>query len=234
MPIYRRCAMSVVTISRQFGSESSVIAHHVAELLGYSCLDRAILSEVSQRAHISEQEVERYDEKGPKPLERLFTKIFGTPSGTYITAGAGGYYTEMMMVPSAPDMIDTSWFPDGEEILSTTQEVIRGAARWGRTVIVGRGSQALLGNGPDTLHVRLVAPLEFRIGLIAKREGIGSDQALRLVQQVDLDRKRYIYEHYRVDWEDCGLYHMVINTKRTGMDGAAELIASAATRIDRK
>jgi len=49
--------VAVITISRQFGAEGLAVARRAAKLLGYKCLDRAIVAEVARMADVSEKEL---------------------------------------------------------------------------------------------------------------------------------------------------------------------------------
>ena len=55
------------------------------------------------------------------------------------------------------------------------RDIIIAAATSGHVVIVGRGSQVLLADRRDVLHVRVIAPLELRVAYAARREGLDID-----------------------------------------------------------
>lgn len=223
--------MAIITISREFGSEGLAVARRTAELLGYSCLDRGLVAEVSRMADVSEQEVERYDEKGQGFVADLLSRVFLGRSAGYPVYAWGGECAEMMAAPALLySDLEQSQALCRDDIISLIEHVIRAAADRGDVVIVGRGAQVVLADRPDTLHVRVVAPLSFRCHRIAEREGVGLKEAMALVQQTDRDRARYLRQYYRVDWGDSTLYHMTINAERTGVDLAARLIAGAAAR----
>ena len=222
--------MRVITISRQLGSEGLPVARRVAEVLGYQCLDRAIVSETARMSDIPEGEVERHDERGQNLIERVLTHIFGGPSSAYSLGAMGGEFGVAMVPPAMLNEIAQSRIPDREDIISTIEDIIKTAARRGSVVIIGRGSQALLKDGAEVLHVRLMAPPEVRIQRIAAQEGISEEEAGNLIRETDQSRERYIRQHYGVDWEDAGLYHLIVNTGRTGVEMAARVIAEAARR----
>ena len=218
--------MAVITISREFGSEGLSVARRTAELLGYSCLDRGLVAEVSRMADVSEQEVERYDERGQGFMGDLLTRVFMGRSGGYPLYAWGGECAEMMVAPALLySDLEQSRAAGRDDIISMIEQVIRAAADRGDVVIVGRGAQVILADRPDTLHVRVVAPLLFRCQRIAAREGVGLAEARELVRRVDRDRARYLRQYYQVDWGDSTLYHLTLNPSRTGTDLAARLIA---------
>ncbi|OGG56481.1 MAG: hypothetical protein A3F84_15745 [Candidatus Handelsmanbacteria bacterium RIFCSPLOWO2_12_FULL_64_10] len=222
--------MAVITISRQFGSAGLAVARRTAERLGYSCLDRTIVTDVARLANVSEQEIEKHDERGQSLFERLLTGIFGSPSEAYPFRALSGVPAGVVGVPPLIEGLERYRMPNRTDVLSLIEQVIRSAAGRGNVVIVGRGSQALLADWPEALHVRLVAPLEVRCRRIAEQEGIGLEEAMALIQATDRSRERYIRQHYGVDWEDPDLYHLMVNTGRIGAALAAEIISDAAAQ----
>jgi len=222
--------VAIITISREFGSEGLAVARRAAQRLGYLCLDRTIVTDVARLADVSEQEIEKHDERGQGLFERLLTGIFGDPSEARPFGALVGVPAGMVGVSPRIERLERNPMPTRKDILSLTEQVIRATARRGNAVIVGRGSQALLADWPEALHVRLVAPIEFRCQRIAEQEGIDPEEAMALIRETDRNRERYILQRYGVDWEDPDLYHLTVNTGRTGTALAAGLIADAAAQ----
>ena len=196
---------------------------------GYACLDRTLVAQVARIADLPEKEVQGYDEKGQGTIADLFSRLFVGTSERYPVYAYSGGYPEVMIAPGAMHE-GSERAPDRRDLVSITEQVVRAATERGKVVIVGRGGQAILSSWPDVLHVRLIAPLVFRCRRIAEREGINPEAARSLIQRTDRDRARYIRQHYNVDWEDRNLYHLTVNTERTGVERAARLIAGAAER----
>jgi cytidylate kinase len=62
--------MAIITISRESGARGNLIAHALADKLGYRYVDREALHEVSVEYGIREEEFEHIYEQAPGPLER--------------------------------------------------------------------------------------------------------------------------------------------------------------------
>lgn len=224
--------MAVITISRQFGSEGLAVARRAAELLGYSCLDKALVADVARAADIPERLVERYDEKGQGFIENLLRRAFLSHSPPYVW---GGEYVGMPDDPGPQHgEPERCWTPVRDDILSLTELVIRVAADRGNVIVVGRSSQVILADRRDTLHVRVIAPINVRCQRIAERYDVDLEEAMTLIHRKDQDKVRYLRQYYDVDWEESNLYHLIINTERTGVELAARLIAGGVTFIDTK
>lgn len=224
--------MAIITISRQLGTDALAVARRTAALLRYTCLDQELVERTAQRAEIPVQEVEQYDERGQGLVSRIMELFFGVyhvPHPRYVWGGES-------LCGTLPSVLNQSDFRriyllDREEIISAIEKDIWDRADQGDVVIVGRGAQALLADRSDTLHVRLVAPLNFRWRCVAKNRRITRQEALEFIHKTDQNRRRYIRQNYGIDWDDSAFYHLIINMAQTGVELAAQLIASAAARI---
>lgn len=111
-------------------------------------------------------------------------------------------------------------------------ETILSLGAHGECVIVGRGAVQIL-PAETTLRVRLVAPLEDRITVIAERFGIPRAEALRQVETTDRDRIRFIKDHFLKDPTDPHQYDLFLNSSRWSVADSADLIIEALHRQQR-
>jgi cytidylate kinase len=79
-----------------------------------------------------------------------------------------------------------------QRIRKTVEKVIRSFAYQGYAVIVGRAGVAITRDHPNALHVRLTAPLEWRVSEISRIHGIPEAQALRTATEIDAKRTKLI------------------------------------------
>ncbi len=134
------------------------------------------------------------------------------------------------------------WLQECLEALSTAPTVSEDAyarrlarvllalAAHGECVIVGRGAAQVL-PAVTTLRVRLVAPLEARIAVIGRRLGVGQEEAARWVAATDLERSRFVRDHFRKDPGDPHLYDLVLNAARFSPAECAAFIVEALHRV---
>ena len=61
----------IITISRMFGSGGSDVAARVAEELGWSLLDNAVVDSVAERLGVSAAEVSSMEDRVPSLVERI-------------------------------------------------------------------------------------------------------------------------------------------------------------------
>lgn len=113
--------------------------------------------------------------------------------------------------------------------IEAVERVIHELAEEGRVVIVGRGGQVILRGHPDTLHVRIIAPLDVRVERLAASKSISPRAALAQIKASDRTRRLYFQKFYQVDWEDPSLYDLIINTARIAPASAVGLIRQVLT-----
>jgi len=204
----------LITISREYGAGGAEVARLVAEALGWRLVDNELLDRIAARAGLSPDDVKDREERVPGFVERLArTLVAATP--------------ELFPPPQAEGTV-----PKLQEIdlVRITESVVAEVASEGRVVLVGRAAAAVLASERDALHVRLVAPKEFRINAVANRLGIAPGEAEKILEETDRARARYHRQYYQRDSRDPVGYHMVLNTAALGVDGAARLVVAAVKR----
>lgn len=100
-------------------------------------------------------------------------------------------------------------------------------AAQGEAVLIGRGAGFILPR-ESTLHVRMIAPLEERIGYMSERLRLPRDEAAEQVRSGDARRHEFISTHFHRNPEDVHQYDLLLNASQLGEDVSAELIAQAA------
>lgn len=211
-------AMRAVTISREYGSGGGEIAARLAKRLGWRLVDHEVVTQIAQQLGVEERDAEAHDEHAEGWVMQFFT--------TMQTVGP------MVALPS-----NYTFPPNDASYTRALRDIVLGATKAGHSVIIGRGSQMILRDRLDTLHVRIFAPLAQRIAYVAQRESLAPDAAQRRIQQKDLDRRRYLAATYHHTPDEATLYDLVLNTGAIDLDGCVDLImralANRATRVNK-
>jgi cytidylate kinase len=220
--------MGVITVSREYGSDGRSVAQKAADLLGYLCMNKDLLVEVANEAQVPVSEAERFDERPEHPAMRVIRK-FLTPGHPEAITGLSEYeWCVTATVPELTSQTDSGFpLPDEEAFVNITREVITRLAERDNVVLVGRGGQVLLRDQPATLHLRVIAPIDYRIQVVMEREDLESDVAAKRIRRMDEYRKRYLKRHYGIAWDTAENYHLTLNTGQTGIEGAASIVAEA-------
>jgi cytidylate kinase len=162
----------IVTISREFGCPSKSIA-----LLLTDHLNRLSHEPAEQKWKFINKEVV---EEAAHKLD-----INSVDMNYLISSGQKGLIEDFL----------TSFSPvyaSNRKIVKTLNDVIRTIADRGHIVFVGRGSVAILQGYQNTLHIRLQAPLEWRVRNIAESRGCNEVDALKLTKEIDRKRTALI------------------------------------------
>lgn len=203
--------MPTLTISRLYGSGGSEIAALVAKKLGWSLLDNAVVDAVAARMGLTVAEVRDREERVPSLVERL------------TSAMAMGSQEWASPIAEAKR-------PTDEQLIDVTRHIIEEAIARGPLVVVGRGTQEMLAEREDTLHVFCYAPRKALIARTMKRESVSAEEAARLVDNTNKERDQWVRLHWERDRRAHENYDLSVNTERLGIEGAADLIVSAAKR----
>lgn len=206
--------MRAITISREYGSGGGEVAARLAGKLGWRLVDHEVVVQVARALGVTVAEATTYDEHAEGLGGRILRSL---QSMTFVAPVATGD------LPIGQD-------DESQRYQSALHLVVQSAVDEGNAVIVGRGSQVLLGNRRDVLHARIVAPPEQRVEYVATREGLAANDARARIELKDRDRARYLQANYHQLPSDAHLYDIVVNTGVLGIDNAVELLALALER----
>jgi cytidylate kinase len=202
----------LITISRQYGAGGSELAALVAGRLGWRVVDNELIERVAARAGLTPEDEAQREERVSTFIERLARTVVAATPELVVPPEAGG---------TAPTLSE-------EDLVRITEHVVEEIAAEGRVVLVGRAAPAVLAQERDAIHVKVVAPRDWRLQVIARRLGVSPEEAATLTDETDRNRARYHRQHYRRDWADPANYHLVLNTAALGMEGAAEVVVARA------
>ncbi|MGH7559730.1 MAG: AAA family ATPase [Gemmatimonadales bacterium] len=204
----------LITISRQFGAGGAEVARRVAAELGWRVVDNELLDRIAERAGLPPEEVADREETAPGFIERLARALARSAPETF-----------------PPTAEEPPPEPAESHLVRVTETVVAEMAAESRVVLVGRAGAAVLGRSQDVLHVKVVAPLRYRIEEVARRGDTDLKGAEHLIRESDGNRVRYHKQYYQRDWNDASNYHMVLNTEALGLDGVTGLIVGRAKAL---
>ena len=216
--------MTVITISRQYGSKGTEIAERVCKLLGYKFVDKQIIAQAANEAGVPGGRVVEFNEQ--HSLMRSFVDRLLYP---------GPHVVAQVVVTSSGDGENgrlTVEELDKAECLNLVRSAIHAVYQEGNVVIVGRGGQAVLQTMPGVLHVRTVAPMPIRLLNIQKQIDVGLEEAYRLAMRQDKKTAGYLSQVFGIEVDDPMLYHLVINTGKLSVEQAAQMIVGSVETIE--
>ena len=185
----------IFTIGREYGSGGHEIGKRLAYDLGINFYDKEIIDETSKKYGYAPKVMEKFDEKPTSGLAYIMT--------TDVTGTIQPLSTQVYIAQC-----------------NTIKEIAKNES----CVFVGRCSNYVLRDFDNVINIFVHAPIDSRIERIEERQNLPADKALDLI--IKTDKKRASYYNYYTDlkWSASQSYNLCIDTSKTGIDGAVELI----------
>ena len=192
---------TIICISREFGSGGREVGQQLSKKLGIPFYDKEILARVAQESDMSEEFVKNHEENA------VYSHIINVPIGHRFP----GVDTEEIMTP--------------EKLFMIQAHVIHELAAENESCIfVGRCADVVLKDHENCYSFFIHSPLEERIKRIVETEHVTERQAKKMIKQTDWERSSYHNYYTKQKWGDPGNYDLMINSARTGIQKAVEII----------
>jgi len=196
--------MAVITISKEFGTESERVASALAEKLGYEYIGKNLVAKIAKELHISESEAETFHKTSQSRILRFVDR-----------------YT-CSIVQKVVDREHGCL--DDKNYYEVTKNLVENVYEAGDAIILGWGGQCLLKGKPDTLHVRLIKDNDLKINEIMKSQNLSQKAAKDFIDREEGDLKAYIKHYFKEDWNAAHLYDLVIDMGKTPVEKAVDMI----------
>ena len=196
----------IITISREFGSGGRSIGKLVAEQLGYVFYDKALVERIAKESGYAEDFIERRGEDATSKSSFLFN----------LSRSGGGGFDGM---PAITDKLYVIQY-----------NTIKKLAEESPCVIVGRCSDYILRNEPDSLHVFIHADAEFRARRIVEIYGERDNAPLKRVEEKDKKRQVYYKNYTGRIWGMSENFDLCLNSGKIGIEKCAEIIVGLAKK----
>lgn len=203
--------MSVITISRQFGTGGIELTKLLSRKLGYKFYAKEIIQEIAAKLGLDPKIVAQYQEQ------------FAFRSNWEVTSFAGRL-----------DFSSTKHVP-GKKYLEAASEIIKKFAAQDNVIILGSGGQCILKDHPRAFHFRIVADLATRLNHIRSDyrrvpQEIPTTKMLEhRINNMDQLRRTFIRKHFKVNLDNPHLYHAVFNLTPLGRERICELICQVVS-----
>ena len=194
---------SIITISREFGSGGREIGRILSQQLDIPFYDKELLELASKESGICEELFVKNDESYTNSF------LFSLVMGNYPVSADGRIN---------PDL------PLNHKIFLAQFDTIRKIAEKGPCVIVGRCADYVLKAHPNVVNFFLTGNMPEKKARILKRYDIEKNKAEDFIKKTDKRRASYYNYYTDLKWGNASNYDLCINTSKTGIDGAVELM----------
>ena len=196
--------MSVITISKEFATDSESLASVLAEKLGYEYIGKRLAAEIAKDLNLSEGEVETFKRTSQSRIIRFMDRYTCTLVQKVVDREHGCL--------------------DDENYFTSTKKLVENLHQEGNVIILGWGGQCILRGKPNTLHVRLIKDMALKIRAVMERYRIDERAANELIDREEKDSSSYIQHYFKEDWNDARLYDLVIDMGKNTVDKASDTI----------
>lgn len=195
-------ANKIICIAREFGSGGHEIAVRTGASLGIRVYEKDLFHLACRYGELSEKIMESADEAATNPF-------------LYRTVHEGNYHV-------------TRGLPTSEVLFELQSHEIHHIAARESCIFVGRCADYVLREEDvKLLRVFVRAPIEKRIERKMQQENLTREKAIRLVQKMDKQRKKYYETYTGSTWGSPDRYDLYIDTGITSFDEAVECICVA-------
>ena len=159
----------VITISREYGCNGSMIAVKLTKAINERLGEkkwRVITNEVLQEAA-----------RALKVDVDSISHVFGADAKNMISDLIASFAVKQ--------------YTSDRKIKATISKIVYSFANRGNCVIVGRAGCVIAHDAKDSFHIRLIAPIEWRIDAIQKRLALPYNDARNLVETTDKHRRKF-------------------------------------------
>ena len=197
----------VITISRECGCSGRLFAEKLTERINrkinnpshnWKWVNKEILSLASKELKINPHQI--------KTLLNAEDKNF---LDEIVSSFTVKYYT-----------------PDAK-IKRAIKDVVRHLAIQGNVVIIGRGSEVLTQDIKNSLHVKLYAPLNWKVDVIRSRDNLSEDEAKKIVIETDKRRLKFV-DGFLAKAQNKVVYDIDFNCAKFTQEEMIELILKVA------
>lgn len=187
-----------VTVSREPGAGGWTLAQQlVAELNRrqsadhpWTCWDKELVETVAADLQVSNRLIEHFEDHNRSWLTDFITSLSHSDKAA----------------------------ADDERIFKRVAMTIRSLATAGKTVIVGRGGVFLTRGLPAGVHVRLVAPVEYRIQQMMQELNLTHDRAKIHLREVEHNRHVFLKRYWNVEAIHSDQFTVTFNTSAVSTD----------------
>ncbi len=198
-----------VTLSRQAGSGSHLIAEKLAVLLDrmspnptccWTVFDKNLVEKVLEDHNLPGRLAKFMAEDRISAISDTMDELFG--------------------------LHPPSW-----TLVRKSSDTILHLAELGNVILIGRGAAVITRKLDHVLHVRLVGSFERRLAHVQEYWRLPKPQAVEFLKNNDRARQRFLKQYFNQDIDDPLLYHLMINTDLVPYDDAAQLIAETLLKL---
>jgi len=197
--------MAVITISRDFASGGRHLGRLLAKRLDYHYVDKSLFQKIAEDLNVSEKTLESFEKSREYRISNVFSIIF---SKSYIERIVG--YDKSVV--------------EEQEYQTSLKNLILGVAQEDNVVIIGRASYFFLKDMENCYHIRLFAPMDWRIQYAVEKRGTPRDRFKETITRRNINDLWFRRFMCGEDCDDQSLFHLNLNMGLVSLEKAFDVI----------
>lgn len=198
----------VITISREYGCYGKQVALQLVEKIN---------------SQITSTDTPPWIAISHQVLQDAATSLRATPKEISHIFGA----QEKSIYGDLVSIFSKDKYYSNHQIKRAIAEIVRSYSIQGNAVIVGRAGCVLAKPIRKSIHIRLMAPTDWRVDVIKRRFDISETEAVDKVKETDKRRETFM-EFYRGNKPDSELFDLILNRATLSTEEIADLIYAFA------
>ena len=202
----------VITINRELGSGGRTIGRMLAEQLGVSFYDKALIKELEKKFNLDKEEIERL--KGSKT--QWWREVIN--AAMYMGQNMNEMWYYQRMTGEEFHLTTT------DDMFKVEKEVLENLAKEESCIIAGRSGFSVFANHPNHLSILIQAPLEHRSLRSMNKHKLSHEEAEKVIKKIDGMRETYVKKYTGTSRYDTRNYDLVISMEGKTEQEAVDLI----------
>lgn len=124
--------------------------------------------------------------------------------------------------------LSTKYYKSDRKIRQTVASVVMNTALSGHAIIVGRAGAAITRDLHPAIHIHMIAPIEWRLNSLLKRNGLKREETLKDLTSTDHKRYKLIRDYLKWAEPNEQLFDLTINCSTVSHLETLELIMKLA------
>ncbi len=195
----------VVTISREFGCSGRFLADKLATRLNQQNLGEKAKGKWSVLSKEILEHSAKELELHPSQIEYVFK------------------YEKKSAIDEVLGALSSKYYKSDRKIRNTIKKVIYTFGVKGNAIILGRGGESITKDIKQSFHVRLIAPLNWRVEVVKDRFDYNTKEAREYTLEIDKKRKQLQNDMAGKEVDDTD-YDIIFNVKSFSGEEIVDLI----------
>lgn len=206
--------MPVFTISRDFASGGRKLGRMLAKKIDYQYVDKYLFQKIAEDLNVSEKTLESFEKSREYRMSNVFSRLF---SKSYIERIVG--YDKSVV--------------EEQEYQASLKNLILGVAQEDNVVIIGRAAYFFLKDMENCFHIRLFAPMDWRMKFAVEKRGTPRDRVKEIIEKRDINELWFRRLICGERFDDQFLFHLNLNISLISFEKAVDVIITLADLSER-